>query len=390
MRQLLQTLAAGALVCLVGCAGKGDSQSTPVPVLPVITTQPANAVVNIGSSASYTVTAANAATYQWARATFDSTGNVSSWLPIAGATADTYTFTPTLDDIKTPLPQYRVEVVDATKTLSATSAGASLSIVVPTGYPIFTTQPISTVVGPGSNATFTVVNNGAPAPTFQWQKNGVNIPGATAATLTLNAVTTADNGAKIRCIATNSVGVNTSKEAVLTVGVELLKNGGFESGQTQTDWITSGGGSKASWTGKMIGDSTATTRLTVRTGSFYLYMGNISGAGTDYAYQDVTIDPAATSATLTYAWAIRNNAVAVGDVTFKVEIRSTANAVLATAKTLDCKTVGSTTSPAPWKPLESYDLLPFKGQTIRIYFTTTSVANYSYIGVDDVSVIVAK
>ncbi len=389
MKLLLHAIAAGALACLFACAGK-SSQDTPRPALPQIISQPQNAAVSIGGAATFSVEATNGAFYQWSSALFDSTGAVSSWIPIAGANTASYSFTPTLDDIKTPLPQYRVEVYDATRILSATSAGATLSIVVPTGYPLFTTQPASIVVGPGGNAVFTVVNSGTPAPTLQWQKNGVNIAGATGTTLTLAAVATADNGAKIRCIATNSVGTNPSKEVILTVGTELLANKGFEDGQAQTAWTTSGGGSKASWTGKMIGDSTATSRLTVHSGSYYLYLGNISGAGTDYAYQNVTIDPAATSATLTYYWAIRNNAVAVGDVTFKVEIRDTTNAVLATAKTLDAKTVGSTTSPAPWQPMESFNLLPFKGKTVRITFTSTSTANYAYIGVDDVSVIVAK
>jgi hypothetical protein len=391
MKLLLHAIAAGALACLLACAGK-SSQDTPRPALPVIVSQPQNAAVTIGAAATFSVDATNGASYQWSSALFDGTGAVTAWIPITGATASSYSFTPTLDDIKTPLPQYRVEVYDATRILSATSAGATLSIVVPAGYPLFTTQPASIVVGPGANAVFTVVNAGTPAPTLQWQKNGVNIAGATSATLTLTGVATADNGAKIRCVATNSVGVNTSKEATLTVGVEQLKNGGFEDGFTQTAWTTSDGKTKPSSWQKMFGDSTATSRLTVRTGAYFLYLGNISVLATDFAYQDVAIDPLATSATLSYAWAIRNNAVAVGDVTFKVEIRDTTNAVLATAKTLDAKTVGSTTSPAPWKPVETFDLLPFKGKTVRITFTsTTSVAgSYAYIGVDDVSVIVAK
>jgi hypothetical protein len=133
----------------------------------------------------------------------------------------------------------------------------------------------------------------------------------------------------------------------------------------------------------------------VHSGSFYLYLGNIS-TGTlaapvaDFAYQEVAIDAAATSATLTWFWAIRSNAVKVGDVTFNVEIRDTANNVLAVAKTLDAKTVGATTSPAPWQPMESFNLLPFKGKTVRIYFTTIDTGNYAYVGVDDVSVVVAK
>lgn len=388
-------LTAGAvLACLVACGGKGTTQM-PRPVLPVIVSQPADLSITIGATASFTVEAPLAASYQWSSALFDSTGSVTAWLPIPGATGSTYTFKPTLEDQRTPHPQFRVEVFDATRTLSEISAGASLALAVPAGYPVFTTQPAGIVVAPGANAVFTVVNAGDPAPALQWQKNGVDIPGATGATLTLPSVAAADNGAKIRCVATSSLGVNPSREAVLTVGTEMLLNGGFEDGFTQTAWTTSGGTTKPSSWQKMFGDSTATSRLTVHGGSFFLYMGNVS-TGTlanpvaDFAYQDVVIDPAATSATLTWYWAIRSNAVKVGDVTFKVEIRDTSNALLATARSLDAKTVGATTNPAPWQPMETFSLLPWKGRTVRIYFTTIDTGNYAYVGVDDVSVVVAR
>jgi len=392
MRNMLT--AGVVLACLAACGGKGTKE-TPRPVLPVITTQPADLSVTIGGTAAFTVEAPLAASYQWSSALFDATGAVTAWLPIAGATGSTYAFKPTLDDQRTPRPQFRVEAFDATHMLSEISAGASLTLVVPAGYPVFTTQPSGIVVAPGANAVFTVANSGNPAPSLQWQKNGADIPGATGATLTLSSVAAADNGAKIRCVATNSLGVNPSREAVLTVGTEMLANKGFEDGFTQTAWTTSGGGTKPSSWQKMIGDSTATSRLTVHGGSYFLYLGNIS-TGTlanpvaDFAYQDVAIDPGATSATLTWYWAIRSNAVKVGDVTFNVEIRDTSNALLAIAKSLDAKTVGATTSPAPWQPMESFSLLPWKGRTVRICFTTIDTGNYAYVGVDDVSVVVAR
>jgi hypothetical protein len=401
MKLLLHAITAGVLVCLVACAGK-NTQETPRPTLPQITTQPQNIVIpvaNLGDQATFSVVATNGAYYQWSSAVFSGTGIITAWAPIAAATGSSYSVTTSIADIgRTPLPLFRVEIYDATRILSATSAAANYSISVPTGYPFFTTQPVSVIANPGTDATFTVVNSGTPAPTFQWQKKPAagawaDVAGATTATLTVPAVSVADNGALVRCVATNSAGTNTSDEAKLTVGVELLANKGFEDGQTQTAWTTSGGGSKASWTGKMIGDSTATSRLTVRTGAFYLYLGNISGAGSDFAYQDVTIDGAAVSANLSYSWAIRTGqtTTAVGDVVLKVEIRDPlTNTVLATALNKDAKSDGSPTSPAPWKPLETFNLLPYKGQTVRIYFTSTSIASYAYIGIDDVSVVVAK
>jgi len=61
--------------------------------------------------------------------------------------------------------------------------------------PVITTQPSSQIVCPGAglNATFSVTATGS-ALSYQWRKNGVNIPGATASTYTITNVTAADAG----------------------------------------------------------------------------------------------------------------------------------------------------------------------------------------------------
>jgi len=64
--------------------------------------------------------------------------------------------------------------------------------------------------------TFTVIASGNGPLTYQWQKNGVNIAGATTANYRFTAAS-ADNGAKFRCIVTNSAGSVTSANASLTV-----------------------------------------------------------------------------------------------------------------------------------------------------------------------------
>lgn len=60
------------------------------------------------------------------------------------------------------------------------------------GGPIITTQPIAVSTCSGTNATFTVVAYGQF--TYQWQKNGVPIFGATGASYTIFGVTPADAG----------------------------------------------------------------------------------------------------------------------------------------------------------------------------------------------------
>src|SRR2546426_5689650 len=52
---------------------------------------------------------------------------------------------------------------------------------------------------------------------YQWQKNGANIGGATAASYTTPATTTADGGTAVRVVVTNTAGTVTSASATLTV-----------------------------------------------------------------------------------------------------------------------------------------------------------------------------
>ncbi len=82
--------------------------------------------------------------------------------------------------------------------------------------PSFTTQPVSQTVDEGANVNFTAAASGDPTPTFQWRKDGVNIGGATAATLSLTSVGTTDAGS-YTVVATNSEGSATSNAATLTV-----------------------------------------------------------------------------------------------------------------------------------------------------------------------------
>src|SRR6185503_11633325 len=51
----------------------------------------------------------------------------------------------------------------------------------------------------------------------QWQRNGIDLAGATAADCTLNPATLADDGLPFRCVVTNGFGSATSDPATLTV-----------------------------------------------------------------------------------------------------------------------------------------------------------------------------
>jgi hypothetical protein len=77
-----------------------------------------------------------------------------------------------------------------------------------------TSQPVNVTTLQGTRATFTVTAIGASG--YQWQKNGVNIPLATTATLILSNVQQAD-ATNYTVIVSNLVGDVTSDTATLTV-----------------------------------------------------------------------------------------------------------------------------------------------------------------------------
>jgi outer membrane protein assembly factor BamB len=83
--------------------------------------------------------------------------------------------------------------------------------------PMIITQPANQSVPVGQPATFSVVATGASPLTFQWQKNGTAISGATAPTYMTPAVAAGDNGAQFRVMVSNSAGQITSNAATLTV-----------------------------------------------------------------------------------------------------------------------------------------------------------------------------
>src|ERR1700691_3004469 len=80
----------------------------------------------------------------------------------------------------------------------------------PAGAVTITTQPESQTVAAGQSATFSVIATGAAPLTYQWQRNGAAISGATSASYTTPAVTLSDSGAKFTVAVSNSTGSATS------------------------------------------------------------------------------------------------------------------------------------------------------------------------------------
>jgi len=77
---------------------------------------------------------------------------------------------------------------------SGTSFGGSHKIPVGDVAPTLTTQPASASAVVGGTVSFTVVATGTPAPTYQWQLNGMPIKGATSATYKITAAAITNAG----------------------------------------------------------------------------------------------------------------------------------------------------------------------------------------------------
>jgi hypothetical protein len=107
--------------------------------------------------------------------------------------------------------------------------------------PSVTTQPGSSTVITGNAAALTVAAAGTNPLSFQWQKNGAAISGATAASYTTPALTVNDSGTIYTVVITNSAGSVTSSGATVTVSaaaandIVTFKNDVARSGQNPAE-----------------------------------------------------------------------------------------------------------------------------------------------------------
>ena len=87
--------------------------------------------------------------------------------------------------------------------------------------PQITTHPQSQTRSVGQSVTFNVAASGTAPLSFQWQRNGTNISGATSSSFTIASVAMSDNGAMFRAVVTNAFGSATSNAATLTVTANM-------------------------------------------------------------------------------------------------------------------------------------------------------------------------
>jgi hypothetical protein len=172
---------------------------------PTFTTQPAPQTVTAGTTVTLSAAASGtpAPSYQWQRGGTNIAGATNATLTLANiqaADAGTYTLVATNSAGEARSTPVTVAV--------SAQAGA-------TSVPAIARQPQAQTVAMGSTAVFNADATGAPL-TFQWRKNNASIPGATSASLVLNATTAADAGA-YSVVISNSMGSTTSSNAALAL-----------------------------------------------------------------------------------------------------------------------------------------------------------------------------
>jgi hypothetical protein len=104
----------------------------------------------------------------------------------------------------------------------ARGAGAVYRVQYTAGQaPTIGVHPSDVSVSVGAPATFSVSASGTAPLSYQWQRNGVDVPGAMAASYTLASAQLLDDGALFRCVVTNAFGAASSNAARLTVTPNL-------------------------------------------------------------------------------------------------------------------------------------------------------------------------
>jgi beta-galactosidase len=176
----------------------------PAASAPAIILPPVSTAVTAGQPAMFAVTATGTAplTFQW----------LKNGTPISGATSSSYATPAT-----TSADNNSIFTVTVTNSLgSVTSSAATLTVDAAAAVAIIT-QPLSQTAYVGQTAQLSVAATGSPVLTYQWQRNGAAIAGATDSTYTTPVLAAGDSGASFAVVVSNPVNSVTSSAAVLTV-----------------------------------------------------------------------------------------------------------------------------------------------------------------------------
>jgi Tol biopolymer transport system component len=163
----------------------------------IVTTNPADRSVCAGGAAAFSAAASGSPTVQWQT----STDGGPTWADITGATSPSLSFVSQIQDNG---HQYRA--VFTNDCGAATSNAATLTVNTP---PVVTQQPGDQTVVAGASVKLAAAATGSPTPTVHWEVSTdggatfSDIDGAKSPELTLNGVTTTQNGYQYRAVFSN-------------------------------------------------------------------------------------------------------------------------------------------------------------------------------------------
>lgn len=251
----------------VAVTGTGGSRISSAAMLTVqkplaILQQPLGGKVRVGGQVALTVRAVGEGilSYQWRKNGEPVEGAVAYQLMLYGNAEGT------------AAGSYDVQVTDASGMI--TSAKAVVTVL--NGLPVIVSHPESEEVAAGSAVELAVEAEGAEL-TYQWRKNGTNLPKATSASFSLTQAKKTDEGI-YDCVVSNKSG------NVLSHGARLTVVGGVSFLVTPADVSVLNGGA-ALFTAKAAGDESTVAYQ-------WLFNGkSIAGAVTASLYLP-TVDPA--------------------------------------------------------------------------------------------------
>jgi len=173
---------------------------------PIISVQPGSRTLQAGTNVSFSVSASGLAalSYQWRFNQGELLGKTGSSISLTNVQS-------------TSAGDYDVVITNIYGAI--TSSVATLTVL--PAVPTITTQAVSQVASVGQTVSFTVAAKGSEPMSCQWQRNGTNLAGATAFSLTLTNVNAGLSGSYCAAVS-NAVGGVFSTNVTLVVSPVLL------------------------------------------------------------------------------------------------------------------------------------------------------------------------
>jgi uncharacterized protein (TIGR02145 family)/uncharacterized repeat protein (TIGR02543 family) len=139
------------------------------------------------------------------------------------------------EDILSSATNYHWQVIAYTRVYNDTSRSAVGQFTTIGTAPLIASHPTSQSAKAGQSITFTVTASGTDI-RYQWQRAGVDIPGATTATYVVTPIVLGDNGVEIRCKVYNTVDTASSRAGIISVLSNITYDGnGAQSGAAPAD-----------------------------------------------------------------------------------------------------------------------------------------------------------